>query len=128
MTNNETTKLSGQINYEIALSPDGYSVSFKESSDLDGIKNALASTSMVRQIASNTVQAMKEAKANNRPFYNQHYKNIQHNAVRTLRELEALEKGIVADLLEVTVVSETAKASAEKPQPVVTIQNEIKDN
>lgn len=131
MTNNEPTKLSGTISYEITLSPEGYSVSFQQSDDLDSIKNALASTSMVRMIASNTVEAMKEAKANNRPFYNEHYKKIQHNAVRTLRELEALEKGIVADLLEVTVISDAAIASAEKAptsEAIVTIQNEIKEN
>jgi predicted transcriptional regulator len=127
MTNNEPTKLSGTISYEITLSPDGYSVQFKESNDLDSIKNALASTSMVRSIAKSTIEEMERCKKEDRPFFNKNYKNVYWNCKRTLRELETLESGIVADLLEVTVVTQSAIASAEKAptEPVITVQNPV---
>ena len=132
MTNNEPTTITGKIEYSITLSPDGYSVQFKESNDLDSIKNALASTSMVRSIARSTVEEMERCKKEDRPFFNKNYKKVFWDTKRTLRELEQIESGIVADLLEVTLVENTAIAqSAEKAptsEPIVTVQNEIQDN
>ncbi len=117
--NSEPTKLSGTISYEITLSPDGYSVQFKESNDLDSIKNALASTSMVRSIAKSTVEEMERCKKEDRPFFNQNYKNVYHNCKRTLRELETLEAGVIQDLLETEYIKEASQKT--------TIQNEILD-
>jgi len=127
MTQNETTtKLTGTISYEIVLSEEGYNITFTPSDELDEIKNALASVARVRMIASNSVAEMQKCKEEDRLYYNEHFKKIFHPAKKLLKELETVEAGIIADLLETEVVRQSAfmvAKSAEKP--IVTVQNPI---
>lgn len=93
-------KLTGTISYTLTVSEDGYHIDLPQTTQIDMLKNDLAAVCITRLMLENYIANIKRCKEENRPYFDEHFKDTFNKNRRTVEEIGEISDMVFGQLLQ----------------------------